>query len=145
MLDSLKERVSRITSFHFTAKSGPGSKMHWNGHAKGSVSITSDGKSVTFFETGLFYANTSAKPLKQKNVYRWEFCENHISVYQERRDTPVFLVKLIEEGNAWKSQKDHHCGNDFYSLLMKIKDNEISATWTIHGPKKEELLEYVYM
>ena len=144
MLEHLKDRLSQVSSFHFTAKSGPQSKMYWNGHAEGSVEIGEGASSVTFIESGIFHPRENTETFNQRNVYRWEFLDDGVLVYQERRDIPVLLVKLVYKDSQWQSEAAHHCGDDFYTLTVGLRDDSVNAVWTVTGPKKDERLEYYY-
>lgn len=128
-----------------TAQSGPDSKMNWNGVSEGRVEVQETEESIIFIEHGLFIFPDSKKPVKQRNVYRWEFAEDGITVYHKRRDFPVFLVKLIRNKELWVSEKAHLCGEDSYFLVLQDAENQsITANWRITGPRKDEALDYIY-
>ena len=143
-LDELHQRMAAVSGFSFTARGGPQSQTAWNGTAIGQVSVARDGKSLVFNEVGNFTPECSTRSFNQTNFYRWEFLDDSVNVYQERRGEPVFLVNLIVQDDIWQTHESHLCVKDLYSLKLEIIENEIIATWTISGPKKDESLEYRY-
>lgn len=118
--------------------------MNWNGESQGTVESTIEENSISFLETGIFTPANSGKHLKQRNIYRWEFKDYGVNVYQERRDDPVFLVKLIWENGLWITEEAHLCVRDLYSLSLIDSKDFIQAEWKIRGPKKDETLKYIY-
>ena len=143
-LKDLEERMAAVCAFSFIARSGPLSKMDWNGRAAGKVNVVREDNSLVFNESGRFTPSGGAQAFSQTNVYRWDFLGESVNVYQERRGEPVFLVNLIYASGIWKTREAHLCVKDLYTLTLTPRTEDVLAVWEIEGPTKDERLEYVY-
>ena len=118
--------------------------MAWNGTAEGTVEVLQNGENLVFQEIGRFTPQSTGSSFNQTNVYRWDFLDDSVNVYHERRGDPVFLVNLIFDNGSWKTRESHLCVKDLYTLTLTRRADDVLAVWEIAGPRKDERLEYVY-
>jgi hypothetical protein len=144
-LDQLWERLGRVRTLSFSARSGrPGG---WNGAGRGTVEVqrASEG-TMTFTEAGVWRPE-GGHDLRFSNVFRWSIVGNAIRLEHLRfgADRPVYLFDLAPAGQGeWRSASPHLCREDCYAAVLVVRDDGIVLRWSIDGPRKQETIEYTY-
>ncbi len=140
-------RLQRIEQLEFNAVSTM--TAGWNGVGQGRVTVQhwSDDQ-ITFDESGN-WTPAGGQPLRFSNRYRWtrdrktaRLRLEHLRFGDER---PVLLFDLRVSGeHQLRSELPHNCGEDVYSAWLQIEATNIRLDWSIHGPRKNESIDYVY-
>ncbi|MEC9482415.1 MAG: DUF6314 family protein [Halomonas sp.] len=153
----LRRRLLSTSSVTFSSQPGSRSQSHWSGAGQGRVEVvTAEDGSLALHEHGYFQLDTSpgasrpAAPVAFRNVFRWRFAENHVTLSHERRgqDAAVWLFDLVMN-DAVKdadlvSRDPHLCVDDRYRAQLTFADTGFDLTWTITGPRKDEFIHYRY-
>ncbi|APW38048.1 hypothetical protein RD110_13300 [Rhodoferax koreense] len=143
----LLELLRQVRSLDFTARSE--SDTGWNGRGSGNVEIESPLPDIVLFhESGQWQAEGQPGRVAFRNVYRWSVVDA-LTVRLEHlrlgRDQPVFLLDLAAGSDGiWQAAVPHLCVDDRYALRLTAEPAGLRAVWTIHGPKKQETLDYAY-
>ncbi len=144
-LDQLWERLGHVRSLSFVASSGK--PNGWNGQGTGTVVVLIDGKqTLTFTESGT-WRSEGGRDTRFSNVYRWTVIGETIRLEHLRfgQDRPVNLFDLAQTGEReWRSVSPHLCSEDCYAATMLVLDDRIILRWSIDGPRKQVMIEYVY-
>ncbi len=80
-------------------------------------------------------------------MYRWTRVGDLPRLEHHRfgADNPVNLFDLALTGEReWRSISPHLCGEDCYSAVLLVGDEEIVLRWSVEGPRKREAIEYHY-
>lgn len=148
-LDRFWELLKATSAFSFETKCGPNSKTGWEGIAEGMVRISSPKEYECIFDESCRFQMKTGESFDLKNKYLWVRKSSSIEVSHLRRVEPVFLVELepwgSSEGREFRERSRHLCGADEYRLQICLLEKGFSANWRITGPKKDELIEYVYV
>ncbi|UHQ56946.1 MULTISPECIES: DUF6314 family protein [Microbulbifer] len=143
-IDSLWERLAKISEFSFTASNGPGSATDWRGHARGSVAAERDDSRILFRERARF-TSSDGRELDMQNCYRWTRLPGSLRLEHLRRSEPVLLFELqpVTE-HGFREVQPHLCGADTYTAQLLLRKGQLELIWQIHGPHKNEQLHYHY-
>ncbi|MED7820251.1 MULTISPECIES: DUF6314 family protein [unclassified Francisella] len=146
---SLFSKLAKINYFEFESSSGEKSQTGWNGYAKGSVITKVEQDSIYFKEQGYFKLDKASREAKIENEYIWQKIDsNRIRLFHARfgYNNLVNLFDLVpKDKDSWHSENQHVCVDDLYSAELSILDKSIELSWKIVGPKKNELIKYMYL
>lgn len=148
-LDRFWGLLQATRAFSFETKCGLNSKTGWEGIAEGVVCVSFPKENECVFEESCRFQMKTGESFDLKNKYLWVRKSKSIAVSHLRRVEPVFLVELEPWGSSGSCEfreKSHHlCGADEYRLQVCLLEKGFSANWRITGPKKDELIEYIYV
>lgn len=120
----------------------------WRGVGNGIVDVydaTPD--TLLFKEVGL-WRQSGGRELRFTNIFRWSRGENHLRLDHLRQGLtrPIFLFDLAPDAQGvWRETAPHPCRADFYSAMLRLEGDQIRVNWRITGPRKDEVIEYVYL
>jgi Family of unknown function (DUF6314) len=138
--------LCRVRSLAFIAQSSEPTGR--NGHGRGVVAVQAVGTdTVIFTESGLWKPDPGGE-MRFRNVFRWSALDRGKLRLEHLRygvENPVYLFDLAPAGEAaWSSTSPHLCREDCYSADMMFYADHIAITWSIRGPRKNELVRYEY-
>lgn len=105
---------------------------------------------MVFHETGTWKPDTqTGAKIEFSNIYRWKQSKIGFELEHLRfgEENPVYLVHLIQDENdpnRWTTKEPHLCNEDLYTATVELNSGSAQVQWTIKGPKKDELLSYLY-
>ncbi|WP_279586949.1 DUF6314 family protein [Modicisalibacter xianhensis] len=159
----LRRHLSSLVSVSFRSRSGTRSQCHWSGHGQGQVDVEHPGDcSLRIHESGHFQLDVPApssgsvqrastpRPIAFRNVFRWRFFDDRVSLAHERRgaEAAVWLFDLGVAHNAGPadlvSLQPHQCIDDRYQARLTFTHDGFDLAWTITGPRKDEHIHYRY-
>jgi hypothetical protein len=145
-LDRLWERLAGVRSLSFAAHSGKATG--WNGNGRGTVEVRHAGDGVmTFHEQGRWRPEGGERDIRFRNVFRWTVRQESLRLEHLRFGEvhPVYLFDLAPAGDReWRSVAPHLCREDCYAAVLLVRDDSIVLRWSIDGPQKQEVIEYLY-
>lgn len=141
--------LGRVRTLRFSAVSQ--CATGWNGRGEGLVDIQRPSPDVVIFQEAGHWQPERRQPVAFSNVYRWSLqaAEPGIRLEHLRRGPlqPVYLLDLLAQSSQdWHCAGPHRCGDDSYELRVQVpgEGHGIRMSWQIHGPKKNEEIEYFY-
>lgn len=143
------EKLTRIQTMCFSAKSKMPGNTGWNGLGKGTVEVKKiDDYSMTFHEKGSWVSEEN-KQMDFRNIFRWTYHPTQGLVSLEHLrfgpQNPVTLFDLIPvDLNLLESMDAHVCENDTYFGQVRCDKHFIQFNWRVIGPKKNEEIDYLY-
>jgi hypothetical protein len=145
-LQELWNRLLQVRSLSFIASSS--GTTGWTGTGVGTVEVRkARTEEMTFHEKGSWRPLGSDKDICFPNVYRWTRAGELRRLEHLRfgEANPVHLFDLAQAGEPeWLPAVPHVCREDFYSAVLIVRADGIVLRWSIDGPRKRELIEYVY-
>lgn len=143
------EKLKKIESLTFHAKTKSKEEKGWQGKGKGEVRLDKiSDNTLIFYEEGSWQDKKGAD-FNFSNVFRWTL-DTHagvISLEHLRRglDRPVFLFHLAPSGkNCLASVDSHLCAGDSYFGQIQFNRHHLRLNWRVIGPKKNEEIDYYY-
>ncbi|MFC3291843.1 DUF6314 family protein [Modicisalibacter luteus] len=157
----LRRHLSSLVSVSFRSRSGPHSQCHWSGQGNGQIQVAqAEDDSLLIHESGHFQLDIPApsyehrpvasepRPIPFRNVFRWRFFEDRVSLSHERRgaESAVWLFDLVAAPGATDliSHRPHLCIDDHYLAKLAFEPDGFNLTWRITGPRKDEQIHYRY-
>jgi hypothetical protein len=139
----LKLRNTKHLNFGFSSRTGD------KGSGRGEVKVEYDADAVVIFRESGTWKGIHDREFNFRNIFRWTLnrIEGLITLEHLRFgiNNPVFLFHLIPAGrNCLESAHAHLCGSDTYFGHLELKLTSIELTWRILGPKKNEMVNYIY-
>ncbi|QUM77671.1 hypothetical protein HWV00_16390 [Moritella sp. 24] len=148
--------LNRLNKFSFKVNTDNESVTGWQGEGQGLIkrrgnmaSVSDDielGAVVETIERGDYYV-TADRKVSMQNQYLWQFEGDHIRLTHLRFgwDNPVFLFDIIENGlGELVTRQSHQCAADNYDASFVLYADNLMMQWRIQGPKKREVLDYIY-
>jgi len=155
-LTDLWNLLNRLNRFSFKVNTDNESATGWQGEGQGLIkrrgSVTNEstelesGAIVETIERGEYHVSTTRK-VPMHNQYLWQFEGDHIRLTHLRFgwDKPVFLFDIIEnEQGQLVTRQSHQCAADNYDASFVLQPDSLEMQWRIQGPKKREVLDYIY-
>lgn len=142
------EKLKKVTTLVFNAKTKSKEKEGWNGKGKGEVVVTAENGNILYFnEKGSWQGKQDE--FSFSNVFRWTLDRfaGVISLEHLRHGNahPVFLFHLAPCGkNSLASVNSHLCGGDTYFGQIHFDRYSLCLNWRVIGPKKNEEMDYYY-
>jgi hypothetical protein len=102
---------------------------------------------LVFTESGT-WRQDGGKEIRFTNVFRWTLVDDRVRLEHLRygADKPVFLFKMaMGPDGTWREINPHPCKDDCYRATLQLKDDQIFVSWRVHGPKRNEVIDYVYI
>lgn len=140
-LEAFWQRAQLIKKVSIQTQSG--------GQAFGEVAVSREKEcSLVFVEQGQ-WLHVAEKPIDFTNHLRWSIdrAAGLIALEHLRygADRPVFLFHLSPSGPYTLQSIDSHlCLEDCYFGRIEFTSQHIRLLWRILGPRKNEILQYVY-
>jgi hypothetical protein len=144
-LDQLWARLRQVRSLSFIARSA--GTTGWNGTGTGTVDVQETAPGILLFHESGTWLTEHGKVIRFGNVYRWALAGEGLRLEHLRfgADNPVYLFDLAQTGDLeWRSTSPHLCREDCYSAVLRVEDDRIVLRWSVDGPHKREMIEYVY-
>ncbi|MFT5809198.1 MAG: hypothetical protein ACI9LG_003529 [Moritella dasanensis] len=148
--------LNRLNIFSFKVNSDNESVTGWQGEGQGLIkrrgSVTDEsvepelGSIVETIERGDYHVSADRK-VPMHNQYLWQFQGDHIRLTHLRFgwDKPVFLFDIIENKQGQLvTRQSHQCAADNYDASFVLHADSLDMQWRIQGPKKHEVLDYIY-
>lgn len=137
--------LQRLRWVAFRAESGTDESGHGHGH--GQVTVIRGADTVRIHEKGRFTTGMAGKSACYRNVYRWQWHDQCLSLAHERfgADAAVHLADLVPSDDGMLvAAQPHLCGRDQYKLRVWPADDAVHLEWHILGPRKHTKLRTVY-
>ncbi len=148
--------LNRLNRFSFKVNADNESVMGWQGEGQGLIKRRSSGEAapskpesgaiVETIERGDYYVSADRK-VPMHNQYLWQFEGDYIRLTHLRFgwDKPVFLFDIIENDQGeLVTRQSHQCAADNYDASFVLCADSLVMQWRIQGPKKREVLDYIY-
>lgn len=148
--------LNRLNKFSFKVNTDNESIAGWQGEGQGLIkrrgSVTDESVEpelaaiVETIERGDYHVSADRKVLMH-NQYLWQFQGDHIRLTHLRFgwDKPVFLFDIIENAQGQLiTRQSHQCAADNYDASFILQPDSLEMQWRIQGPKKREVLDYIY-
>jgi len=155
-LTQLWDLLNRLNRFSFKVNADNESVTGWQGKGQGlikrrasgetEVSQPESGAIVETIERGYYYVSADRK-VPMHNQYLWQFKGDYIRLTHLRFgwDKPVFLFDIIENRyDELVTRQSHQCAADNYDASFVLSPDSLAMQWRIQGPKKREVLDYIY-
>jgi len=115
-----------------------------------SVTVFSEGDSVTLFERGTWLSVHSREEITYTNTLRFRFFQKSRKIALEHlrygKNRPVLLFELEQVGPfTYRSLLPHMCKEDTYTGSVLFDQHYIHLDWQVVGPKKNTSLRAVYI
>ncbi|NGX61827.1 MAG: hypothetical protein K940chlam9_01316 [Chlamydiae bacterium] len=129
--------------FRFRSRGGE------QGEGAGEVSVEYDGKGAIVFRESGVWKGAGDREFRFSNLFRWTLSRiDSLLTLEHLRygvHNPVFLFHLIPtEENLFASVHAHQCGEDTYLGHLAAKSKALELTWRILGPRKNDVVTYLY-
>jgi hypothetical protein len=145
MLEQLWKRLGSVRALSFVARSEK--PYGWNGKGSGTIVVQRPSEEMmTFTESGTWQPGVG-RDIRFSNVFPWTRAGDVLRLEHLRfgEDHPVYLFDLAPTGEReWRSASPHQCREDCYAAMLTVRDDNIVLRWSIHGPQKQESIEYIY-
>jgi Family of unknown function (DUF6314) len=143
------ERLYKVKSLTFNARSKSKEEGRWNGHGAGEVIVTQEGDNVLFFQEKGSWTTDTGREIDFSNTFRWTLDRKAclLSLEHLRRGVnhPVFLFYLAPAGDrTLRSVDSHLCEQDAYFGHIACDLHSLRLNWRVIGPKKNEEIDYYY-
>ena len=158
-LTQLWTLLNHLNRFSFKVNTDNESVTGWQGEGQGlikrrgslnmSKSASAEPESGAIVETierGDYQVSVDRK-VPMHNQYLWQFNGDHIRLTHLRFgwDKPVFLFDIIDNGKGeLVTRQSHQCAADNYDASFVLYPDRLVMQWRIQGPKKREVLDYIY-
>lgn len=156
-LTDLWTLLNRLNRFSFKVNTNNDSVTGWQGEGQGLIKRRSSvnalktdlpefGAIIETIERGDYYLSKDRK-VPMHNQYLWQFEGDHIRLTHLRFgwDKPVFLFDIIDNGQGeLVIRQSHQCAADNYDASLVLHPDSLVMQWRIQGPKKHEVLDYIY-
>ena len=120
----------------------------WQGYGGGQVITTqTHSRSLILIEKGILLTKANS-PIHFNNTLHWTLHSSMIALEHLRRgpNHPIFLCYLVPDNQGLlRSQHPHLCNHDIYSLQIKMTQQGLHLSWHIIGPKKNGVIEILYL
>lgn len=139
-------RLRDVSALQFKAASR--SDAGWDGVGTGIVKVSEPSPGVLIYEESGHWQNAAGREIRFNNVFRWSQCEDHLRLEHLRfgPNRPVFLFEMAPDGDgAWHDLAPHLCRQDHYTATLLIEDERLFLNWSVHGPRHNESIAYVYV
>ncbi len=133
-----------VVQFKAESKSGIG----WDGAAIGVVKVSRPAFHVLVFEECGQFRKPDGQEMNFRNTFRWTQIEDNIRLEHLRFgvDNPVFLFDMAcDADGTWREIHPHPCRDDCYSATLRLEDETILVRWMVNGPKRNEIIDYIYL
>jgi hypothetical protein len=145
-VDQLMDRLRRVRSLSFVARSG--AATGWEGTGIGTVEVREAGDgTMIWHEQGSWRPEGGDPDIRFTNIYRWTMAADLLRLEHLRQgvDDPVHLLDLARAGEReWHPVCPHQCRDDRYSAVLLVHDDRIVLRWEVTGPRKKESIELEY-
>jgi len=147
--------LNRLNRFSFKVNTDNDSVAGWQGEGQGLIKRRasanntdepSSGALVETIERGDYYVSADRK-VAMHNQYLWQFEGDYIRLTHLRFgwDKAVFLFDIIDNGQGeLVTRQSHQCAADNYDASFVLHADSLVMQWRIQGPKKREVLDYIY-
>ena len=143
-------RLGTVSTLAFRSTSSGNTISGWVGSGEGTVEVSRpDSHTIIYAEKGTWCSEDGIS-VDFRNTYRWrlnagkgEIALSHLRFGPENVVELVHLYPLSD--TVWQSVRPHSCGQDRYEATLFVEEEDILLCWSVKGPQKEELLQYVYM
>ena len=156
-LTNLWTLLNRLNRFSFKVNADNDSVTGWRGEGQGLIKLRvstydmktdepGSGAIIETIERGDYYV-TADRKVSMHNQYLWQFEGDYIRLTHLRFgwDKPVFLFDIIENGQGeLVTRQSHQCAADNYDASFVLHADSLVMQWRIQGPKKCEVLDYIY-
>ena len=107
----------------------------WRGSGTGAVTVAHDGDVLVLTEAGV-WAPDGARPFRWRAASRWRLDGAALAVEHVRQGIPARAVLDRQPDGAWVGREAHRCGDDRYSVTLRLDGAAVEVAWTIAGPCK---------
>lgn len=138
-------RLRHISTLQFEAVSR--SATGWNGVGEGCVEVQEPSSDVLLFVEKGVWETQAGMSLRFNNTFRWSRLGDLLRLEHLRfgEANPVFLFDMaLANDGQWRAVRPHECKDDLYEALLEVGVRQITVSWSIDGPKKQERICYVY-
>ena len=140
------QRFREVVALRFVSKSHTG--IGWSGVGSGVVKVSEPAPDVLRFEESGSWRQEGGKQLRFTNVFRWSLVEDRFRLEHLRfgADNPVFLFEMCcDADGVWHEIAPHPCRDDCYRASLRVANEQIFVSWRVRGPKRDEVIDYVYV
>lgn len=141
----LRARLREVSVVHFVSKSQSG--IGWSGSGVGVVKVSEPTNESLIFEESGYWQQDSGQKLRFTNTFRWTLVEERLRLEHLRfgANHPVFLFEMQSDADGvWREISPHPCRDDCYRATLKIESERIFVSWLVRGPKRNEVIDYIY-
>ena len=141
----LWQRLREVATLRFTSKSHSG--IGWGGVGAGLVEVSEPADTMVFTESGS-WRQDGGQEIRFSNVFRWSLVEGGLRLDHLRfgANNPVFLFEMAADADGiWREISPHPCRDDCYRASMRLGNEQIFVNWLVRGPKRNEIIEYIYL
>ncbi len=142
------QELEKVKFFRFLSSPGVHSKTGWEGRGKGQALHELLDEDACYIKEEGFFVLPGGKRLEMHNEWLWKKEGESIALSHVRRgrDNPVLLFVLERSLDCeWKMISNPHiCGEDIYKATVVVKIDGFDISWSVSGPKKDEVLSYIY-
>jgi hypothetical protein len=142
----IRDKLREVVAFRFE------SKRHiatgWNGVGFGIVKVSKPAPNVLIFDESGSWQQDGGKEIRFTNVFRWSFLGDRLQLDHLRfgANNPVFLFEMATDAKGiWREINPYQCGTDFYRASLHTENERIFVTWSVRGPKRDTIIDYVYI
>lgn len=142
----LWQRLRKVTSLNFVSKSHSGTG--WSGFGSGTVEVTEPSSDVLVFAELGSWQQDGGKEFHFTNTFRWTLAQDRIRLEHLRFGVahPVFLFEMQSDAaGVWREIAPHPCRDDCYRASLQLESERIFVSWLVQGPKRNEIIDYVYV
>ncbi len=140
------ERFREVVAVRFVSKSHTG--IGWSGSGSGVVKVSEPAPDVLTFEESGLWQQEGGKEMRFTNVFRWSLVEDRLRLDHLRfgADNPVFLFEMAAGADGvWREINPHPCRDDCYRASLRLENEQIFVNWLVRGPKRNEVIDYIYI
>jgi hypothetical protein len=134
-----------VRALRFDARSA--AATGWNGSGTGTVQVSEPEPGVVIFDEAGTWQPLGGAAVRFTNVFRWSNTGEALRLEHLRfgPEEPVFLFLLAADaGGAWHAVSPHLCREDCYTASLAFAGRQLLMAWSIRGPRKRELIQYVH-
>jgi len=148
LLQTIWDHLKSVTRVTLVTRSCSKRTTGNNWKGKGKVFVKEDAQTIIFTEQGS-WKGEKKQGHNYTNSFRWKWDrqEGKISLEHLRfgEKNPVFLFHLVPTAqNLLESSHSHICGDDSYFGILQYTDLFLQLHFRTLGPKKNEVIEYIY-
>jgi hypothetical protein len=135
-----------VSTVRFKSKSHTG--IGWSGVGMGVVQVSEPEPDILLFTESGSWQQEGGKEIRFRNVFRWTKVEDRLRLDHLRfgRENPVFLFEMtVDADGVWREISPHPCRDDCYRASMRIEGTQIFVNWLVRGPKRDEVIDYIYL
>ena len=137
--------LKNVSQLRFEARSAV--STGWNGVGSGKVAVSEPNTATLVFDETGTWEPTEGKATRFKNVFRWSNTGDSLRLEHLRfgADHPVFIFAMaLGQDGAWREVSAHVCRDDCYTASLAVEGQKLFVDWSILGPRKQEMIKYVY-